>query len=65
VVDVSSPPALAGTACSEYVDIDSLLAVGAAAGADHDYAARAGRVVESDLADYLERSGRRAKRLAG
>jgi glutamyl-tRNA reductase len=65
VVDVSSPPALAGTRCRQYVDIDCLLATGAAAGADHDYAARAERVVESDLADYLERSGRRAKRLAG
>jgi glutamyl-tRNA reductase len=61
-VDVSSPPALEAAASADYTDIDALLALGSAA-AD-GYAARAARVVESDLAAYLDSCRRRASEVA-
>lgn len=63
VVDVSSPPALGAAVSRDYVGIDALLALGAAGRRD-GYVGRAERLVEADVAAYLEGSRRRLARVA-
>jgi glutamyl-tRNA reductase len=64
VVDVSSPPALDSKAARYYVGVDELLSAAGRQSRSSDYAARAERVVEAEVAAYLDAVERRRLKVA-
>ena len=64
VVDLSSPPALDPTAARNYVGVDDLLAAAGRQSHSSGYESRAERVVEADVAAYLDAVERRRLKVA-